>query len=333
MTFLQRRRVSVYALFVFGLLIGLGVAGLLRWPDLGNRAPTFATIFLGSFIEAAPFLLLGTVASGLVEEFISAQMMRRLILRGRLSGAVSGAALGFLFPVTEYGNVPLARRLLWKGAPLPLVISFLLAAPVINPIVLVSTAGAFGWGAVLALRFALTAVIAVATALVFSFESQPDRLLRAPARPPIPGGGSSQLAGERKLGRRLNAALEIAAVEFVEMGQYLILGSLLAALLQMVIPESGLLAMGNGPVLSIIVMLALSVILSVSSTGDAFVAQSFAGMFSPGSLVAFLVYGPMIDAKSILMYLSVFTRKTVAYLALVSLSLSLLTAVFINFFL
>lgn len=343
---------STVVIFAIGLLLGLGVVWAVRalgWAGLGERLSTFTTIFLGIFIEASPFLLLGTLASGLVEEFLPARALQRWIPAGRLRGALAGAGMGFLFPVCECGTVPLARRLLRKGLPLPVAIAFLLAAPVINPIVLFSTAAAFGFGPVLALRFGLTLLIAVLTGMVFSVEAAPRRLLRTPAWVPIQGGSGQPATGSTALGApdrpgdlsaahstrssRLNRALIIAADEFIEMGRYLVLGAVLAALLQTFVPQSSLLAVGSGPLLSVAVMLALAVILSICSTVDSFVALAFLGSFTPGSVLAFLVYGPMVDIKSVLMYLTVFRRRTVIYLIALPLALTLVAALFINLYL
>lgn len=340
---------STVVLFAIGLLLGLGLVWALRafgWAGLGDRLGTFTTIFLGIFIEAAPFLLLGTLASGLVEQFLPPQALQRWIPSGRLGSTLAGAGMGFLFPVCECGTVPLARRLMRKGLPLPVAIAFLLAAPVINPIVLFSTAAAFGFGPLLALRFGLTLLIALLTGLVFSVEAAPRRLLRTTAWAPIQGGSDRPATGataqaarppvadlsmpDRDRSNRINRALIIAADEFVEMGRYLVLGAALAAVLQTFVPQSSLLAVGSGPLLSVVVMVALAVILSICSTVDSFVALAFLGSFTSGSVLAFLVYGPMVDIKSTLMYLTVFRRRTVAYLIALPLALTLVAAVFIN---
>jgi uncharacterized membrane protein YraQ (UPF0718 family) len=132
------------------------------------------------------------------------------------------------------------------------------------------------------------------------------------------------------LGDRLQASLRIAADEFFEMGRYLIIGSLLAALMQTVVPQSALLAVGSGPVLSVLLMQGLAFVLSVCSTVDAFLSLAFANTFTTGSILGFLVFGPMVDIKSTLMFLGVFQRKIVAYLVILPFLLVLLIGVFVN---
>ena len=117
---------------------------LFAW--LWDRLNIFATVFLGIFIEAVPYLLLGTLASGLVEVFLDSDQYEQMDLSScPVAAALGGAFMGMFFPVCECGVVPLTRRLFHKGFPLPAGIAFLLAAPVLNPIVILSTAAAFGW--------------------------------------------------------------------------------------------------------------------------------------------------------------------------------------------
>jgi uncharacterized membrane protein YraQ (UPF0718 family) len=297
---------------------------------------TFTTVFLGVFIEAAPFLLLGTLASALIEVYFNQDDLQRLIPRNPLGGALVGAMLGLFFPVCECGSVPLTRRLFKKGMPVSVGVTFLLAAPVMNPIVIASTAAAFGIGPILYLRIGLSVIIAIITGLVFATQKHPEQLLNVHAWAYISGGSAAAQAIETPAFVRpgLRAGLPrvqaIVVDEFFEMGRYLIIGSLLAGLLQTVVPQSVLLAFSHGPILSVLAMLALAVVLSVCSTVDAFIALAFAGTFTAGSLLAFLVFGPMVDIKSTLLFLRIFKPKAVAYLILLPLAMTILFAVFMN---
>jgi uncharacterized membrane protein YraQ (UPF0718 family) len=117
------------------------------------------------------------------------------------------------------------------------------------------------------------------------------------------------------------------------MGRFLVLGTGLAALMQTFIPQSTLISLGSGPVISVLIMMALAVVLSVCSTVDSFVALAFANTFSGGSVLAFLVFGPMVDVKSTFLYLRVFRRKVVVYLVLLTGMFVLMSGIFINLFL
>lgn len=298
-----------------------------------DRLSTFATIFLGIFIEAAPFLFLGTLASGLVEVYLDRDVMVAVMPKQVLLSALLGSLLGLFFPVCDCGVIPLARRLFRKGFPIPAGIAFLLSAPILNPIVIFSTATAFGWGRVLFLRIGLCVVIAIMTGLVFSVVETPWEILQPTAWITAQDAARELPEGSGHFLDKVRQAFLIATDEFFEIGRYLVIGSMIAAGLQTFVPQSLLLSVGNGPVASVVVMVFLAVILSICSTVDAFVALGFASTFSLGSIVAFLVFGPMVDIKTTIMMLRVFRKRTVAYLIVIPLLLSILAGLIINFYL
>ncbi len=306
---------------------------------LYGQLGVFATVFLGIFVEAAPFLMLGTLGSGLVEVFFNKDDFSRLMPRQPMLAALMGAGMGMVFPVCECGVVPMVRRLFRKGLPLSAGVAFLLAAPVVNPIVIASTLAAFGPGPVFFGRLGFSLLIASLTGLVFAAQRQPARALLPGSLPQTldmnwsPPRGAAAFAAPQARPNRLEQArrvLRIATDEFFEMSRYLIFGGVLAALMQTFIPQSVLLSLGGGPVISVVLMIALAILLSVCSTVDAFIALSFTGAFSTGSILAFLVFGPMVDIKSSLMFMGVFNKRTVAYIILIPLLLSILMGVFIN---
>ncbi len=338
--------------------------------EVTDTLTVFSTRFLGIFIEAAPFLLLGTVTSGLIEAFISHDDLMRILPRHPVLATVAGGLMGFAFPVCECGVVPVTRRLYRKGLPLPVGIAFLLAAPVVNPIVIASTYAAFHARAIeiVYLRVAVALVAAVLIGLLFGLQSRADRLLREPGHVPAwrrspsppapaalavvhdpepslsglpgglvlaPAGAAPALAAEARSSRMalipgLRHALSLAAEEFFEIGRYLILGSLLAAGLRVVITQGQLEALATNPVNSVFVMQALAFLLSICSTADAFVALDFANTFTLGSILGFLTFGPMVDIKSTLMFLGVFRRRVVLYLILLPFLMTTLIAIWVN---
>ena len=297
--------------------------------ELGPKLNLFATIFLGIFIEALPYLLVGTFISGLVEVFIDRDQLTRLISKRSVPATVTGALMGLVFPVCECGVIPLARRLFHKGLPLGAGMSFLLAAPVLNPIVIFSTAAAFGWTAMLWWRIGITLLIAIIVGLVFSIERSPSKILLGSLGAVHKHEHAGPVSSFRD---KIQHSLVICADEFFEMGRYLIIGAMLAAMLQTFIPQSTLLSVGSGPVFSVLVMQALAIILSICSTVDAFVALGFTGAFSFGSILSFLVFGPMVDIKSVFMYLQVFRRRPVIYLVILPFLMSLLAGILFNYY-
>lgn len=305
----------------------------------------FRTRFLGIFIEAVPFLLLGSAVSGLIGAFVTADNIAALMPRNRYVATAAGSLLGFAFPVCECGVVPVARRLMNKGMPPSMAIAFLLAAPFMNPVVFAATYTAFGFGQVFFLRFIITLIVAISVGLLFAAFTRAENVVLPQNLAPIRGGSAGmdlhtadqQLdinAGNPKgsLAQRLQNALHSGIEDFFDMARFLIIGCALAAAMQTVIPQSFLQSLGGGLVSSVLVMQALAFILSVCSTVDSFLALAFVGTFSTGSIVAFLTFGPMVDIKSTLMFLGVFQKRTVALLIGLPFLMTLVSGILINVF-
>jgi uncharacterized membrane protein YraQ (UPF0718 family) len=311
------RLALIAAVLVLWLASGLLVpASLAR---LSAQLQGLVTIFLGIFIEALPFLVAGVLASSAIHLFVSIDVIQRLSPRSPILAALSGSLLGLAFPVCECGSVPTARRLLAKGAPLPLGIAFVLAAPVVNPVVIASTWVAFsGRPELVFSRIGLTVLVAAAVGLALGLRFRPADLLTSPDQRHNHDHAhhDHDHTHEHAGTGRLRALVLHSSSEFFEMSQYLAIGALIAATLQMVVPRETLLALGEGPVISALLLMALAFVLSICSTVDAFVALAFVNLFPPGAILAFLVFGPMVDIKSILMFTSVFRRAALIRMVL-----------------
>lgn len=339
-----------FAGVVLVLVLLVLMSGTLLPDPVYQRFQTFVTIFLGIFVEAVPFLLAGSIVSGLLEIFVKPEAVDRLVPRNPYGAAFVGSLLGFAFPVCECGVVPVTRRLYQKGLPLTMGISFLLAAPVVNPVVVMSTYAAFGFGPVLILRFVVSAIVAFTVGVIFSRATGDDILL--------PDALQSSHHHHHhhehdescdhdhdhhhhhhhdhdkpaNFRDRFWESMQVGGNDFIDMGRYLIIGSMMAALMQTLVPQSALLALGSGAILSVLTLMTLAFVLSICSTVDAFLALSFVNNFTTGSVLAFLTFGPMVDIKSALMFLGVFKRRVVGYLVILPLLLNLIGALIINYF-
>jgi len=326
----NRVKLIALALLTALLLTAIAMQAYSAGRDYALVLSVFATRFLGIFVEAVPFLLLGSITSGLIETFIKSDDIMRYLPRNRLGAAVGGAFLGLVFPVCECGVVPVARRLFSKGTPVSLGVAFLLAAPFMNPIVFASTYIAFGFGPVFIGRIIITLLVAVIVGVVIGSFAKRPATLKSIA---LGGAHDDHAHGEREepsTRAKLMGALGIAGDEFFEMGRFLIFGSILAALMQTLVPQESLLALGTGPILSVVFMQILAYVLSVCSTVDSFLALAFVNTFTTGAIVSFLSFGPMVDIKSTLMFTGVFRRRIVLYLILLPFVMNLLAGTLIN---
>ncbi|MGE6486925.1 permease [Paenisporosarcina sp. NPDC076898] len=266
------------------------------------------TIFISILIESIPFILIGVFISGFIQMFVSEEMIARIIPKNRFLAVLSGTVFGAIFPACECGIVPIVRRLLLKGVPLHAAIPFMLTGPIINPIVLFSTFIAFGnqWDMVV-YRSGLALIVAILVGIILSFQFKGNQLLeKGTINTHHHHHHSSK---DQTFMNKFVDMLKHAVDEFFSVGKYLIIGAFIAASMQTYLKTSTLLDIGHTEVTSSLVMMFLAFVMSLCSEADAFIASSFSSTFSVGSIVAFLVFGPMVDIKNTLMMISVFNKR------------------------
>jgi uncharacterized membrane protein YraQ (UPF0718 family) len=262
---------------------------------------TFGVIFTSIVVEALPFILIGAAASAAIAVFVPARAFARLAALPAPVQVPAAALAGFAMPVCECGSVPVARRLILRGVNPSAGIAFMLAAPILNPIVLASTWVAYGAaGKALEMtvaRAGLGLLVAIAAGLLIG--RQGESLMRAVARP---DHGHSHGDG------RTAAFAEHLASDFLFMARFLVLGAAVAALLQTAVPQDWLSSVADQVVIGALALMAMAIALSLCSEADAFVAVSFTA-FPLGSQLAFLVLGPVVDAKLAVLYGATFRRR------------------------
>lgn len=294
-----------------------------------HGAQEFKIVFLSIILEAFPFILLGVIFSALLQVFVTDEMIQRLTPKHHMVGILFGALLGLVFPLCECGMIPVVRRLIRKGMPAYIGIVYLLAGPIINPIVFTSTYAAFRLEPQMAYdRLMIAFIVSLVIGLL---------LHRFMKGSPLKAAAAGRHAHDHhhhhdhehhaqepvKKSWKLSATLGHASDEFFDMGKYLIFGALLTAVIQSFIDRQAFEAVADQPVLSYFFMMGLAFLLSICSTSDAFIAASFGGMFDHGPLLAFLVFGPMMDLKNMLMMLSAFRLRVVLSIAVLTFTLVL----------
>jgi uncharacterized protein len=255
----------------------------------------WATIFVAIAVQAMPFLVLGVTISAGVAAFVPTGTLTRLIPRRPSVAVPVAAAAGVALPGCECGSVPIAGRLVARGAPPAAALAFLLSSPAINPVVLVATAVAFpGRPEVVAARFVASLLAATVVGLVWSRTGR-DELLAGIRGREVPEG------------RPLAVLFATAQHDLLHAGGFLIIGAAAAATLQTVVPRTVLDAVADAGPLSVVALAGLAVVMAICSEADAFVAASLT-QFSLTSRLAFMVVGPMVDVKLIALQAGTFGR-------------------------
>ncbi|MCA1031480.1 permease [Bacillus timonensis] len=297
--------VLLLMIFIYLFLASEFVIGKLPIESISSGVRNSLTLFLSIFLEAIPFILLGVFASALIQVFVSENLLQKLLPKKYpYLALVPAVIVGALLPVCECAIVPVARRLIKKGVAVHLAIVIMITAPILNPIVFASTYYAFRTNElVLYGRMGLTVVAALLIGvLIYKFNRN-----KNPLQTSLATHEHDHTPSKNKL---LQTILH-ASDEFFDMGKYLIIGAFLAAVFQTILDREILVAIGKNDWLAPAVMMSFAYIVSLCSEADAFVASSFGSIFTTSSLVAFLVYGPMIDFKNTLLMLAYFKKRFV----------------------
>jgi hypothetical protein len=282
-------------------VLAVGMVGFLvaqRWlaGAADNAAlSAFTTVFLSIVLQATPFLVLGVLLSAAINAFVSPSLLRRVLPRNPVLAVPVAGCAGLALPGCECASVPVAGGLMARGVAPAAALTFLLAAPAVNPIVLAATWVAFPnnpemmWA-----RLGASMLAAVVMGWLWLAVGR-GQWLRLPSRSHLEDP-NPWVTFHRN-----------ASHDFLHAGGFLVVGGLTAAVLNVVIPGTWLDRLAGAGLLAVLAMALLAVVMCICSEADAFVAASFT-QFSPTAQLAFLVVGPMVDLKLVAMQTGAFGR-------------------------
>lgn len=281
----------------------------------------FVVSFQSIVYEALPFVIIGALISGILEELLPQQWFARMIPKNRYLAIAGSALLGLIFPMCECGIVPVMRRLLGKGLPLGCAIAYMLAAPIINPVVIASTWAAFSGDRstidgltsfqMVALRCGLAFITAFIVGVIINRLSAKGvgDLIKVPIKT-ISLEMAEEAEAKRPWNERVANIAQVALHDFIDITCFLILGAMLAAFLQTFEIVNRVSFLFENPWTAALTMMVIAVLLCLCSEADAFVAANLLKVPLSGK-IAFLVLGPMFDLKLLLMYTRVFKTKLI----------------------
>lgn len=323
-------------LVLFALIVPYFLYTVFRSMDLSNMdfsgLQVLNTVFLSILIQAFPFIFIGVFVSAIIQVFVSSETITKLFPRKMGLGFISAIVAGFFFPVCDCAIVPVAARLIKKGVPLPTAVTFMLAAPIVNPIVIASTFYAFpGQPSIALYRLYAGVTVAIAVGLTFWFFPESKSILR---------NGIDQYAcqcgycgenyNKKGILGKIDAIFRHAGAEFFQVGRFIIIGALLSSIVQVYVPKDIIANTSGGYAISLLIMMLSAFVLSVCSTSDAFIARTFVNQFSIGPVMGFMVLGPMVDIKNLLMMLGSFKKRFVIKLVLVVFGISFALLLFLT---
>ena len=311
-------RRGLLAVVVVAILFAIRVTAP-KQIEITDALQDFITLSISVLIESLPFVMLGIGLSVVVQLWVPQRVLFGILPKTPILRRAALSLLGVLLPVCECGNVPLARGLVVRGIAVPDAITFLLAAPILNPITIVVTYQAFGFSdGILFWRVLGGFLIANFVGWLFSRHPRPEDLLTPRFQ------DSCKVHSHAPNHDRSVQALRMFGVEMSVMLPALVVGCAVAGFIQVAVSRDLLLTLGQNAVWSVLALMGLAFVIAICSTVDAFFVLSLGSMFTPGAVVAFLVFGPMIDIKMLALLRTTFTA---AALVLLTAVVALLTAV------
>ncbi|MEG6520716.1 permease [Desulfotomaculum sp. 1211_IL3151] len=279
---------------------------------------TIINVFLGIILQAVPFLLIGVLLSSVIQVFIPQGFIERRFPKSLGAGMLAAILGGFCLPVCDCASIPIFRSLVRKGIPLPVAITFMAATPVINPVVILSTYYAFSGNLTIVIqRICFGMIAAIIIGLIFAIWPPKGNVLSGGTfdRLMCNCGCYEDAESITTFSGKLGLFIRHSQAEFFSVGKYLMIGTFIASLFQVL--GTGIFTdaqSGAGLAVSIIIMMAMAFVLSLCSSSDAVIARSFANQFPMGAIMGFLVFGPMMDIKNVLMLRSGFSKSFIAKL-------------------
>jgi uncharacterized membrane protein YraQ (UPF0718 family) len=278
--------------------------------------------FLALAFEGLPFVLVGSLISGFIAAFVPSRIITRFLPKNRFLATLVSGLLGLIFPVCECGVVPVVRRLLDKGLPLSCGLTYMLASPIVNPLVAISTYAAFrGQHPELntAVRLISGYLVAVVVGLSVS-RVDPARLLGGKAIPSRSRRRSAlsiaampdapDASGDVSVIQRVIGAVQLASDDFIDTAIYFMIGAAVASVFNTAVDQRIILPLASSPILSVVAMMLIAGVLTLCSTSDAFIAATFTSFPIPARM-AFLIFGPMFDFKLLFLYSALLKKRTV----------------------
>lgn len=354
-----------------------------------NSLNDLTVLFISIVLESLPFVLLGACIASLIGMFISDELLYKIIPRNPFIGFVVVSLLGLIFPVCDCTIIPVVRRLIRKGLPVSLAVTFMCAVPIVNPSVIASTWWAFSTQpSMTALRIIIGLCTAITTGYLIgrltnnadplksidftnnnshehtgsyghnhstehtccqdhahehscSCSKNHDNHLHNALDSKMHGCNcghdhgivSHQSTAMKKMPlllQRTGQFLNHTTGEFLDSVGLIVIGALLSASVQLLIPRTIMFPLAHSDVASVGAMMAFSWSISLCANADAFVAKSFNGLFTTGSILIFMVFGQMTDLKNTIVMLGFFKKRFVVLTITILVILCFLWGIGIN---
>ncbi|HCT64160.1 MAG TPA: hypothetical protein DIC60_02610 [Lachnospiraceae bacterium] len=303
-------KIGIFLAFCFSLFL------IIEFPNAYRHTQSMVTVFLSILMQSIPFILLGAFISAGIQIFASTGWIMKQISKGSWYSFVIASAAGLFMPICDCGMVPIISGLLKKETPLPQTITFWLSSSAVSPIVIISMLYAFPEQPYLAVvRVVAGLIIGIMAGIIL-------KLMKLETKDVTKGNRRTMSIGKDVLELKydgtkgkIEAVFAGAQVEFFRVAEYVIVGALISAVLQTIMPQTMKSFIGNNIIIQFVVMTVAAMLMSTCSTSNAFIGRSFSNNFSTVPILSFIVMGPMLDLKNMVMLSEILKKRFLLFLA------------------
>lgn len=335
--------------FLFLMIVFCILGYLIISADI-SKIQDFSIVIVGMIIQAFPFLLIGTIVSSLIGVFVSEELIVKLFPKKGVLATLSAIGIGVFLPLCDCAVIPVAAGLRKKDVPVHAVVTFMMAAPIVNPVVILSTIYAFPGTNIAIYRITAGIIIAILTGeflrLIYSNGSKNEILkieqqkyhnhaLGCGCESNVQemhltcGCNSHECETHGHLNKSVSAvrkkvlnALIHAGEEFFQVSKLFIIGTFITSAIQTFIPKSTITTLAGGAFSAIFIMMVIAFIMSICSTSDSFIGRSFISTVPMSGILGFVVFGPVLDLKNAIMMTGYFKKKFVIEFTVVAFAIA-----------
>lgn len=338
--------VSFFSIFILGInILNNKVLSSIKFPDsVINDLNKYIWVFISLLLQILPFILIGAIISGIIQVIIPSNRILKIFEKTSIKSLILSLFIGCILPVCDCAMVPIANSIVKRGYSIPVAITFLLASPAVNPIVIASTYYAFPNSPKIVVYRVLFGILVAFLIGIILMIMEKIKSKRGSIREfeksivkedyDVSSINTDMSYDKKKIsnisskktGEKIYIYLELIVQhcirEFFKISPYIILGCLVSTTIQFLIPKDVFIGINSVNIVSVIIMIIMSIFISICSTSNAFIARSFSNIMPLNSILAFMVTGPIIDITNLSVMTSVFKKKFVLKLVLMIIYIS-----------
>lgn len=276
-----------------------------------------SVIFISLVIESTPFILFGSLLPSIFQNFNIINKIKNIKIKNNTVKIIMSSFIGFFMPVCDCGTVPLLKGFIKSGMSKGQAVTFMLSAPIVNPICILSTWYAFSeMRYMVILRILISEIVAVSTGIIIDkYEN-----IKMVANEGVYCNCFIYGTESNSIYNKIKGVFLQSADDFVNTMRYVIIGALLSSILQSFITVNNISV--SNVVIQVLIMIGAAFLISNCSTSDAFIGRSFLSNFTAPSVLGFLVFGPMIDIKNFILLINSLNKAFVLKLILIVFTLT-----------